>query len=101
MSITLRTVVTFFDPHPGLAGCLVPIPDVVKRAANELNGLSLPLAEAIERIQRVAGSGVDVALNEGHIGLSLPGILDGHACMHSWRVIRFRKALRPSSQPSQ
>ena len=86
----LDRIVTFYDPHPGLAGCPVPIPDVVKRVADELNGQSLPLAEAIERIQRVAGGGVDVALNERHIGLSLPGILDGHACTHSWRVIRFR-----------
>lgn len=87
---SLNSVVTFFDPHPGLLGCPVPIPDVVKRVADELNGQSLPLTEAVERIQRAAGGEVDVAFEHHHISLELPGIMDGRACTHSWRVIRFR-----------
>ncbi|MBI4434358.1 hypothetical protein HY635_00865 [Candidatus Uhrbacteria bacterium] len=86
----LDRIVTFYDPHPGLAGCLVPIPDVVKWVADELNGRSLPLAEAIERIQRAAGGEVDVAFEHRHISFSLPGMLHGRPCTNSWRVIRFR-----------
>lgn len=86
----LDRVVTFFDPHPGLLGCPVPIPDAVKRVADELDGQSLPIAEAVERIQRAAGGEVDVAFEQRHISLELPGILRGRPCVHSWRVIRFR-----------
>lgn len=87
---SLNSVVRLYDPHPGLLGCPVPIPDVVKRVADELNGQSLPLAEAVERIQHAAGGEVEVAFEHRHISLELPGILRGHPCTHSWRVIRFR-----------
>lgn len=88
--VNLNSVVTFFDPHPGLLGCPVPIPDAVKQVADALNGQSLLLAEAVERIQRAAGGEVEVAFEHRHISFELPGILRGCPCTHSWRVIRFR-----------
>lgn len=41
MAIINETVVTLYDPHPGFAGAVIPIPPAVKRVADALNGQTL------------------------------------------------------------
>ena len=47
----------FYDPHPGFAGCTIPIPEEVRLVANELNGQEMELEIAIELIQKACPEG--------------------------------------------
>ena len=40
----------FFDPHPGLLGAQVPIPEHVRIVAEHLDGKSMELDEAVQMI---------------------------------------------------
>ena len=78
-----------FDPHPGLAGCMVRIPEAVRLVANELDGQDVPIAEAVAKIQAACPGGeVKDSPNHGMICLTVenfPGM------QHSWRVIRYQE----------
>lgn len=60
MKINLDALKTFFDPHPGFAGTFFPIPGAVKKIANELDGTSMPLRDAIKKIEAVTNGKVDI-----------------------------------------
>lgn len=89
----IMQVYEFYDPHPGFAGALVPIPQPVRQVAHELAGQHLPLDEALKRIRAVTDGRVE-ATGEC-IGLELP-VSDGGR--HLFRVIRF-KAWSPLERP--
>ncbi len=78
---------TFFDPHPGLAGALIPIPEKVRKIANELDGKSMSLREAIALIQAVTKGAVSVAKKFDFISLE---ITEKSGVRHMFRVIRFK-----------
>ncbi|MEY4744604.1 MAG: hypothetical protein RL272_549 [Candidatus Parcubacteria bacterium] len=79
-------IVTFFDPHPGYGGATAPLPVIVKRVADALDGQSLPLGAAVSCLQAVATGRVWAETRGGWIALRV-----GDAPpMHLWRVIRFR-----------
>ena len=87
---TPNKVVSFFDPHPGLAGCLAPIPDVVKDIADSLNGCVMNLTDAMAQFQREFPGGTFAVHDDmGFIGLTVGDYKKGET-QHSWRVIRFR-----------
>ena len=50
----------FFDPHPGFAGAVIPIPAAVKKVADELNNKTMTLKEAIAKIRAVTGGKVTI-----------------------------------------
>lgn len=78
---------TFFDPHPGFAGAAIPIPGLVRAIAQDLDGETLSLREAVTRL-RTAGIGtVEVVEQHQYIGLRLGG---GGNPEHFFRVIRYR-----------
>lgn len=76
----------FYDPHPGMAGCSVPIPEAVRLAANALAGRTLTLAYAIKKID-AAGTGGKVEAHSDCIMLTIVS-----AMVHCWRVIRHEAA---------
>ena len=84
----------FFGPHPGMLGATVPLPNLVLRAANDLNGRILPVARALELLQRAFPRGSFKVIEglvrpgEGVIMLTL-GPAGGPR--HIWRIIHFRK----------
>ena len=86
MSTDLDAVKTFYDPHPGLAGALIPIPASVKEVANELDGRRMSLRKAVAKIQAVTTGSVEVVKKHNFISLNLT---DGDLG-HQFRVIRFR-----------
>jgi len=49
---------TFFDPHPGFAGAIIPIPAAVKKVADGLNGKTMLLQKAVDMIQAVTNGTV-------------------------------------------
>ena len=80
-----RTV-TLYAPHPGIGGAAVPLPSIVKRIADALDGQTLTLRAAVACLQAVAPGSVYADDKGGaillRIGASPP--------MHLWRVIRYR-----------
>lgn len=83
--VDLDEVKTFFDPHPGLLGALAPIPNAVRKVANELNGKKMPLREAVEKIKAVTNG--DVSVSVDCIILLFMSVNGGG---HGWRVIKFK-----------
>ncbi|HSD12808.1 MAG TPA: hypothetical protein VLC10_04580 [Patescibacteria group bacterium] len=78
--------VTFFGPHPGVGGAAIPLPVVVKRVADALDGQTLPLRSAVACLQAVAPGTVYADAAHGAILLRMGAAPP----MHLWRVIRFR-----------
>jgi len=87
-AIDLRAVKTFYDPHPGFAGAAIPIPSPVKLVADQLDGQSLTLGEAVKRLQAVTSGVIKVDPEFNCIFLKLGG--GGKYLCHMFRVIRYR-----------
>ncbi len=83
-NVDLNTIKTFFDPHPGFAGAIIPLPTAVKRIADGLRGKKISLREALAEIQSTT-NGV-VSIKNGWIALKLS---DSSNRTHMFRVIRF------------
>lgn len=86
MSRNLDAIKTFFDPHPGFAGAMIPIPEAVRKVANELSEKTMSLRDAIAKIQAVTEGIVSIAENYDFISLKL----DSNGMCHRFRVIRFK-----------
>lgn len=104
----------FFDPHPGLLGCTVPIPEAVKKVAAELDGHTLELEEAVAKIHaacpggrikvsqpemQMTAPGQPAREKEGMVCLQLEEVrvdgredLNGLLYKYNWRVIKFKEA---------
>src|SRR3989344_4010288 len=50
----LQQKVKFYDPHPGLLGCPIPLPYEIKRAAHSLDNKVMTLEEAFNRLEPIA-----------------------------------------------
>lgn len=87
MSRSLDAVKTFFDPHPGYAGAMIPIPEAVRRVANQLTGKTVFLHDAVAQIQMVTKGMVSVPEDYDFISLKLT---ENDGTCHSFRVIRFK-----------
>lgn len=87
-TVDLDTPRAFFDPHPGFAGAAIPLPEPVKKVADELNGKTLSLKEAIARLRAVGIGSVEVVQQYNYIGLRLGG--DKRYATHFFRVIRYK-----------
>lgn len=83
--------VTLFDPNLRLLGPARQIPDAVREAARKLDGKTLPLQEAVKRLQEATDGEVKVAHGQHYISLLLPRAVSGDSTMKAvLRVIRFR-----------
>ena len=51
---TLKQKVTLYDPHPGIGGAAIPLPEPLRRVAHELDDQTLTLEEAVQRFNAVA-----------------------------------------------
>ena len=82
--------VIFYDPHPGLAGCIIPLSDHMKTIVNWLDGQKLNLDECIEILTNAADdAGIDNAVFELHDGFITMARAVGDR-INCWRLIRFR-----------
>lgn len=85
METHLDEIKTFYDPHPGFGGAIIPMPATVKNAADELNEKTMTLREAIAKIQAVANG--TILVHNGFISLK---IYESDGATHAWRVISFK-----------
>ena len=85
-------MVTFYDPHPALAGCPEPLPTEVKKVADDLDGCTLTLDEAFNRIRSAALSYTCIKVHSEDDGSGFIYLLAAGEYPDStngWRVIRF------------
>ena len=87
MKNNLDAVKEFFDPHPGFGGAMIPIPKPVRKVANEINGKSMTLREAVAKIQAVTKGEVSISNNYDFVSLK---IKEKSGVRHCFRVIRFK-----------
>lgn len=87
MSELLGSVVEFFDPHPGIAGALSPVPTPVKEVINRLAGSRQVLRDAVNQIKGVTPGVVTVRPESNCILLTL-SVSWREEC---WRLITYRK----------
>lgn len=85
MAIDPGSVKEFFDPHPGFAGAMIPIPEPVRLVANKLAGKRMPLREAVAQIKAVTEG--EVSVHDSFVGLK---ISEKDGWKHMFRVIRFK-----------
>ena len=84
--VNLDEVKTFYDPHPGLAGAMVRIPEKVRQVAQELDGQPLSLREAVNKIRAVTNGEVSVVPEYKYIRL----LIRAGGLYHSYRVIQYK-----------
>jgi len=75
----------FYDPHPGLLGATIPIPEPVRLVAEKLNGQTIGLDKAVRQIQEVTDG--KVCVSDDCVGLDLKM---GNGVRYLFRVIRFK-----------
>lgn len=85
MSSNTNKVAKFFDPHPGIAGAAIPIPEPVRLVANKLNGKTMTLRKAVEIIKSATDGDVRVVKEYSYIAL----LIRRGNIEHMFRVIRF------------
>lgn len=84
----MDTTYTFFDPHPGFAGAAIRIPEPIRLIANELDGKTMSLRDAVKRIESAGIGKVNVVPKYTYIALWLGS--DPNKRQHMFRVIRYR-----------
>jgi len=85
MKSRLDVIRTFYDPHPGFGGAMIPIPTLVRKVAERLDGKSMTLREAVAKIQKVTKG--KIRIRENWISLELE---ESDTRRHMFRVIRFK-----------
>ena len=84
--VGLNELKTFYDPHPGFAGAFLPIPTAVRKVAEELNGKTMTLGEALAKIRAVTAGKVELVEEYNYISLDTTT----GCCRNYYRVIRYR-----------
>jgi hypothetical protein len=88
--LDLNQTVTLYDPHDGRRCCDMPIPAAVLRAAQQLDGQTLTLKEAVARIQAQAPAGQVYPIpKHGYICLHVGDYRQGQP-EHLFAVIHYR-----------
>lgn len=85
MSIDMGRKVRLYDPHPGFAGAAIRIPEPVRLVANDLDGKTMTLKEAVEKIKSVTDGRVYPSEEHSFIALRL----HKGGLIHMFRVLRF------------
>lgn len=90
IKINLKQKITFYDPHPGVGGPVVPLPASIKKIADELQGKTMTLEEALARITPPANElNGSVNINDEFECVSFSYKND--VGTHHWRLIRYRE----------
>lgn len=83
-------MVEFYDPHPGLAGCPVRLPEAVRLVADSLSGKIGSVQEAKELIIDAVDTDLpfEVKVEDTCILLMIGNFDIGKHC---WNVIKYRE----------
>ncbi len=87
----MTRTVHLFDPHPGFAGAAVPLPKVMKEAADKLDGKSMSLDKAVEDLTGIAeqiGGTIEIVDRFNFIKFEMEA-KPPYIC-HTYRLIRYK-----------
>lgn len=93
--IDLTQKKTFFDPYPNFIGAVIPLPEAIKTVSDALDGQTMLLLEAIQKIKAAMGElpakllllNGGMAYGEGMLCLRLG---KNETVTFNFRLIRFR-----------
>ena len=85
--------VTFYEPHPGIAGAMAPLPKPMRKAAEELNGQTMSLEGAMDNLQPIAAKlgGAVRIVKCGEQNIINFSITDGNL-EHFYSVIKYKSS---------
>ena len=86
--------VILYDPHPGIGGALVPLPQPMKQAADRLNGTCMKLEDALTQLEPIAQSvngDVHLSIRDRFIGFGYCSMTPLGKARHLYRLIRYRE----------
>ena len=86
---------TFFGPYPNFIGAVIPLPGAIKSASDALDGQTMPLREALQKIKQTTGqlpvklivANRGTASGNGMVFLELG---KNKGVIHIFRLIQFR-----------
>lgn len=86
----------FYDPHPGMAGAVIPLPGPFLKAVKELDGQTMTIDEALAILRFIKCDGyesvVNVVSQHDFLGLRLTPINEQIVpTSHGFRLIRFKE----------
>jgi len=84
----MDTTYTFFDPHPGFAGAAIPIPYLVRLVAEDLDGETMTLKDAVKRLESAGIGRIEIIADHNYIALWLGD--DPNKIRHMFRVICYK-----------
>ncbi len=87
----MKEKVELYDPHPGFAGAAIPLPRLMKDAADKLNGQQMTLEEAVKQLTEPAekiGGTIEIVEKYKFIGFRLGDI--ERPPYHFFRLIRYK-----------
>lgn len=85
-------LVKLYDPHPGFAGAVVPLPTPMKNVADGLAGKTMSLEEVLEQMSPAAskcGGSLEIVEEYQYIGFL---IQEKSGRTHYFRLIRYCEA---------
>ena len=81
--------VEFHDPHPGMVGCVAPLPEPLRALAASLSGKRESLAVVLRRIEATTCGGFWTEARNWYI-LIFQGNSTTRDAANCWRLLRYR-----------
>lgn len=89
----MNETVKFHDPHPGLMGCSIPLPEHLRITAQWLDGQTMTVDEAIQCFKDSASEHerpIVVTIEQDCILIKMGSFKDRRYPVHCWRAMRFK-----------
>lgn len=97
--IKLSREVKFFDPHTGIGGAMIPLPQTIKEIGVEIDGKTLILSNVLDKIKKAAEklepSFVSPEIEVSNNCILLTLYQKSSSCKHCFRLISFEEFISP------
>lgn len=100
-SADLDALVTFYEPHPGFGGAVVPLPGPIKTVIDKLDGKTMTLRQGIEKIKAAGIGQLEILEDYGCIMLNLGEWPPKKAPCHTWMIIKYKRVLKEIIKPKK
>lgn len=81
----------FFDPHPGMLGAAVAIPEKVRLIAASCDGKRMTVKEVVQKVKAAVSKDWTVESGDGCVMLFSPPAKGTSFPMHCWRVLQYKR----------
>jgi hypothetical protein len=84
----------FFDPHPGVGGAIVPLPEKMLLTIQSVSGITATLSDVIGKVKDASKDLLDVLIKTQYLGMGESGIFlkirDELKHEHMWLLIKYK-----------